>query len=444
MDSHNKEVNPIVERIVQIDPTVECIIQMFPEEFLRDLARKTGFIKRQRKIDPVIYFWVLVLSFGVNFLRSIRALERKYETAAGVELSDGALYDRFTPEMVAFLRECVLHAIEFQAQQSSRALREKLNGFKDLIIQDSTIIRLHESLSDLWPATRSKKVAAGVKVSCVVSAVADGVKSVKIFSERTSEIKTLRIGPWVRDRILLIDLGFFKYGIFDKIDKYHGYFVSRLKGNTNPTIVKMNRKCRGNAISVEGKKMKDVLPHLKRDVLDVMVEVTFKRRKYKGKRTTVTKLFRVVAVLNKETGEYHVYITNIPVEKLSAEDISSLYGARWEIEMLFKELKSYYRMDQIESKNPDIVESLIWISVLTLMCSRRILQLIRNADPERANRYTHLRWAKIFGENAHRLLDEVLESMGMHLDMLTLYGIYLNHGCDPNIKRERLMEEWIA
>jgi len=32
----------------------------------------------------------------------------------------------------------------------------------------------------------------------------------------------------------------------------------------------------------------------------------------------------------------------------------------------------------------------------------------------------------------------------MHLDMLTLYGIYLNHGCDPNIKRERLMEEWIA
>ena len=42
MDSHNKEINPIIERIVQIDPTVECIIQMFPEEFLRDLARKTG------------------------------------------------------------------------------------------------------------------------------------------------------------------------------------------------------------------------------------------------------------------------------------------------------------------------------------------------------------------------------------------------------------------
>ena len=434
MDNHTK----------QTDPSVAYLIQMFPEEFLRNLARKTGFVKRIRKIDPATFFWVLILGFGVDFLRSIRALERRYETEANIELSDGALYDRFTPELVEFLRECVLHAIEFQAQQQSRVLGEKLNGFKDIIIQDSSIIRLHESLSDLWPATRSTRVAAGIKVSCVVSAVADGVKSVKLFPERTSEIKTLRIGPWVKDRILLIDLGFFKYAIFDKIDKFHGCFVSRLKSNANPTIVTLNQKCRGNAISVEGKKLKDVLPHLKRGVLDVMVEVKFKRRKYRGKRTTVTKLFRVVAVLNKETGDYHAYMTNIPVDRLSAEDIASLYGARWEIEMVFKELKSYYRMDQIDSANPDIIKSLIWVSILTLMCSRRVLQLIRNANPEKANRYTHLRWARIFGENAHRLLKEVLESIGVHLDMLLLYNIYSNHGCDPNIKRERLMEGWVA
>ena len=209
-------------------------------------------------------------------------------------------------------------------------------------------------------------------------------------------------------------------------------------------IVTLNQKCRGDSIRVEGKKLKDVLPHLKRGVLDVMVEVKFKRRKYRGKQTTVAKLFRVVAVLNKETGECHVYMTNIPVERLSAEDIASLYGARWEIEMVFKELKSYYRMDQINSENPDIIKSLVWVSILTLMCSRRVLQLIRNVDPEKANRYTHLRWAKVFGENAHQLLKEVLESMGMCPDLSVLYDIYLNHGCDPNIKRERLMEGWVA
>ena len=64
MDNHTK----------QTDPSVEYLVQMFPEEFLRDLAQKTGFIKRIRKIDPVIFFRVLTLGFGVDFLRSISNL----------------------------------------------------------------------------------------------------------------------------------------------------------------------------------------------------------------------------------------------------------------------------------------------------------------------------------------------------------------------------------
>jgi IS4 transposase len=101
--------------------------------------------------------------------------------------------------------------LENIAQGLNRVLKEKLAGFKDLVIQDSTIVRLHKNLAKKWPATRSRKVAAGVKVSLLISAVADGPKRVKLYGERTSEIKTLRIGPWIKNRILLIDLGFYKH-----------------------------------------------------------------------------------------------------------------------------------------------------------------------------------------------------------------------------------------
>jgi len=427
-----------------VDPTVQAIVEMFPEVFLRNTARETGVVERERKIDVVILFWVTTLGFGVRFLSAIRGLKRKYEEKAKTTLSISSFYDRFTPEMVDFLRRCVLHAIEFQAQQTGRVLDDKLKRFKDLVIQDSTIIRLHESLAKIWPAARTKKIAAGVKVSCIVSAVADSPKSVRIYPERTSEAKILRLGPWLRDRILLIDLGYFKYLFFDRIDRYGGYFVSRLKGNANPRIVGVNRKCRGNSIDVVEKKLRDVLPRLKREILDVEVEVEFKRRKYKGKQSTVKRRFRMVCAFNSESGKYHTYLTNIRVDILSAEEIALLYGARWEIELIFKELKSHYRMDLIPSANPNIVRCLIWVAILTLMCSRRILRLIRNANPENANRYTHLRWAKIFTEQADRLLTEVLECMGLKLDMLTLYNIYLGQGCDPNVKRERLMERWVT
>jgi 1-aminocyclopropane-1-carboxylate deaminase/D-cysteine desulfhydrase-like pyridoxal-dependent ACC family enzyme len=52
------------------------------------------------------------------------------------------------------------------------------------------------------------------------------------------------------------------------------------------------------------------------------------------------------------------------------------------------------------------------------MYSRGILRLLRNANPENANRYTQLRWAKVFSEQADRLLTEVVECMGLKLDMV--------------------------
>ncbi len=39
-----------------VDPTVQTIVEMFPEDFLRNTARETGVVKRERKIDVVILF----------------------------------------------------------------------------------------------------------------------------------------------------------------------------------------------------------------------------------------------------------------------------------------------------------------------------------------------------------------------------------------------------
>ena len=36
-----------------------CLTELFPEKFIRSIAVETGFVKRERKIDPVIMFWVL-------------------------------------------------------------------------------------------------------------------------------------------------------------------------------------------------------------------------------------------------------------------------------------------------------------------------------------------------------------------------------------------------
>ena len=88
------------------DPSVECLTKLFPEDFIRNTASETGFIQRERKIDPVILFWVIVLGFGVNFLRTIRGLKRRYEAESAIQMSISSFNDRFTPKMEKFLKEC--------------------------------------------------------------------------------------------------------------------------------------------------------------------------------------------------------------------------------------------------------------------------------------------------------------------------------------------------
>jgi putative transposase len=418
---------------------------IFAPEWLRATASKCGLVKRDRKIDAVILFWVLVLGFGVRLQRTLASLKRSYEKSANTGLSDGSWYERFTPELVLFLKMCVTHEIEHLAKETNRNLKTKLSKFKDVLIQDSSIVRLHEKLSKKWPAARSRKVAAGIKVSLLVSAVADGPKRVAIYAERTSELKTLRIGSWIKDRILLIDLGFYKHQLFARIKQNGGYFVSRLKENADPLIVDVISTCRGNSIDVKGKHIREILPKLKRQVLDVDVEISFKRRMYESKQRKDKEIFRLIAIFNEEEAKYHLYITNISSDTLPAEDIAKLYGARWDIELIFKELKSRYAMDVINTTNPHIVEACVWIAILTLLVSRRIYSIVRRLNPKKKMvRYTQLRWSTIFAENASDQLTSILRYCGIKRTFETIMDVYQSHAIDPHVNRYRFREEWWA
>ncbi len=421
------------------------LCKLFTKDWLRKAAKETGLIKRERKIEAFVMLWVLVFSFGAHLPRNLANMKRKYEKASKKEIAQSSWYMRFTPELVEFLKICVIHAIEQLALEQNRVLSEKLAKFKDVLIQDCTIIRLHRSLAKKWPAARSKTVAAGVKVGMLVSAVANCPKSVGIYAETTNELKTLRIGPWIKDRILLIDLGYYKHQLFVKIKENEGYFVSRLKGSADPFITDVYKICKGNSIDVKGKYLSEVLPKLKRQVLDVEVEISFKRPNYNGKSKTRqdTERFRLVAVYNEEEEKYHVYLTNISKDDLSPEDVAKLYGARWDIELIFKELKSRYDLDVVNTKNPQIVEAYIWIAILTLFISRRIYNIVRtHSRKEKMVRYTQLRWSTIFTENASDQLTLILRYYGVERTFETVMNVYQSQALDPHVNRERFREEW--
>ena len=85
---------------------------LFSPEWLKQTAIETGLIKRERKVTAVEMFWVLVNSYGVRLARNLAYIKRNYEKVSNKKLSDSSWYERFTPELVAFLKLCVTHGIE--------------------------------------------------------------------------------------------------------------------------------------------------------------------------------------------------------------------------------------------------------------------------------------------------------------------------------------------
>lgn len=410
------------------------VIRLFPAEEIREAAKVTGFTQRLRKIDAALFFWNLILGFSCSVQRTLAGLKRQYQQIADTEIAPSSFFGRFSPNLVCFLRRLLQDAL---AKFATPALPGTLGTlFKDISIFDNTIVTLSKSLLGIFPGTATE---AAAKITVVLSVASQTARSVAIHAGNVAEIKTIKIGAWVRDHLLLFDLGFFKYGFFAKIVEFGGHFISRLRDDANPVIVAVNRLHRGRAIDLVGKSLKEIRDSLKRQEIDAIVEVEFRRRGYagaEGRRERIT--FRLVGVRDEAIDAYHFYLTDLPPETLPAEQIANLYRGRWFIEMLFKELKSRYALDVIQTSSREIVEAMIYAALLTLTVSRAMF-LKYQAHYRRANqRLTTARWSIMFYENVSQLMVRILRKSGINPDLNQLLAQSLMEAGDPTPHRERL------
>lgn len=378
--------------------------RLIPKKRLRQLARTSKAVQRNRKIGIVPFVWTLVLGFATGNSRTLASLRRAFEKATGTTVVPSAFYDRFNAGLVRMLRVVLADLIDRVASRR-RALAGNLAKFKDVLIADSTVIRLHDLLAKAFPACRTNHTQAALKAHVILSVTGAGPQSVKVTSERVHDGPVLRAGAWVRDRLLVFDLGYYRFQLFNCITRQGGYFLTRLKDRANPLITAVHRTWRGRSVPLEGERLQTVLGRLQRQALDVEVELTFRRRTYRGKQSTARMRVRLVGVRNEEFGDYHLYVTNLPPDNLTPEDIASTYAARWLIELAFRELKSQYRIEQMPSSKRHIVEALLLAAFIAFMISRTLLEQTRKGLPEQARgRVRDERWAAIFCAVAAELL----------------------------------------
>ena len=354
----------------------ETLTTLLPKAEIERLAHENGAVRRRRKVDASAMLWSVLLGFGTGREGTLAGLRRSYERVTGRSLVPSSFYDGFSEELARMFR-AVLRELMTKLASSEVRYTGVLERFADVLVADATVVKLHRLLARRFPGTRKNSSPAAAKLHVVMSVTGGGAHKVKVTGERANDHRTLRMGPWVQGRLLLFDLCYFRYQLFDCIDRSGGYFITRVGANADPRIVATYRQWRGRAIELPGKRLKEVASRLKRDVLDVEVQVAFRRRVYAGTRRTAQRRMRLVAVRLPNSTEYRFYLTNIEPCALDAHALAQTYAARWQIELIFKELKSHYRLHELPTRKAHIVEILLLGAVITLLLSRRLLRAVQ-------------------------------------------------------------------
>ena len=134
-------------------------------------------------------------------------------------ISPGGFYQRLTPTLAEYLRD---------------AVDADIDRFRDVMIADGTVLRLHEFLSNEYEACHEEQ--AGAKLHLLHNATDQTIERIDVTDEKAHDSTLFKTGPWLENRLVLIDLAYFNYWRLALIDENDGYFVSRLKQNANPVI----------------------------------------------------------------------------------------------------------------------------------------------------------------------------------------------------------------
>ncbi|MGQ9582117.1 MAG: hypothetical protein ACUVV6_01210 [Thermoplasmatota archaeon] len=130
-------------------------------------------------------------------------------------------------------------------------------------------------------------------------------------------------------------------------------------------------------------------------------------------------------------------------------DNKTIRIGHWEIELVFKELKSRYALDMMKTKKPAIVLRLIWTAILTLIISRRLHNsILCSVLSDLVHRYPPLLWSTVFIENGECLLRALMRILGFESKfeggLVRLVWIYEDGGLYMHVSCRRIREVYSA
>ena len=338
-----------------------ALARALSEDDVNQLGIDAGQSERLRTVTPFRLFLAIVTGLARGKVESLADLLREFNHQNGLAVAYKAFYNRLAREsFVSFMRQMLARLIErLSIQTLTPTGHTAIARFKDIVIQDGSSFALKKQLRDVFPGRFTTKEPAAVEIHATYSGFSDEVSIVQVAPDCKAERQFLPDPSTLSDKLLLADRGYPSVPYFEAVHKHGGSFVVRLTRSHDPWV---------RSAWIDGKRV----PLAKRVRLSRVIAQNANRRMdldVEYERGQDVAGFRVVVLPGNEKTMTRL-CTNLPRTPFSLDLVARLYRFRWQIELLFKEWKSYANLHKFDTGNEHIAAGLIWASLCAAVLKR--------------------------------------------------------------------------
>ncbi len=327
----------------------------------------TGMFNEQEDLCNRIHINVLIEKYKINIY--IKKLEIKHLIKI-MNLFVFSRYDSFYQFIKKLLNS--RWALKFFGilgicvQQVYKALNKKThNFFRDLFFEaiktvhlpkksikiiDSTFIEIIAKrvfFSKKGYSSLLKRITEGIKIHVLYDLLEEVIENVNVTSGNVHDIKMIDylIKSLRKGDIILFDKGYFKLKLFKKLNKDDIFFITPMKKKVKYKIL-------------ESKELVYSLFGDEKKILDQKIEMS---NHLKLRLITYEDDFQILV----NNFDFNVF------------DVQLLYSCRWSLEQLFKELKSYLKIDKLICRNYNAALIQIYMTLLCNFILKNVKEKLR-------------------------------------------------------------------
>lgn len=338
--------------------------QAIGAQSLRAFGESSGFVIREREITADRFVPSLIKSLGSHTVESIADLVRDFNYDHDLTIHYKPFYEKLNTPCFPRLMHAVFESM--LTHLCVEVLRPLCNGplagFRDILFQDGTSFALHDSLATAFKGRFTKVSPAAVELHSTMSLFTDNLVSVALTGDAECERHYLPDPKDLKDVLLMGDRGYDSTEYMLDLDDAGGFYLIRIRKCHDPIVAKIHR--RGKCYrALEGHRLSYVLKRTAKDKI-VDIDVCWEHP------TRLFAFFRLVVRWNPVQKEWVRLMTNLDLDEFTAEDILQAYRLRWQVELFFKELKSYANLHKFSTTKEPIAEGLIWASLCAAFLKR--------------------------------------------------------------------------